>query len=65
VNSHLGDVYWRLGRQLEARFQWRRVLTLDPDPRIKAAAELKLAQGLGAEPGPKPAQSPVEGAPTP
>ena len=65
VNSHLGDVYWRLGRQLEARFQWRRVLTLDPDPRIKAAAELKLAQGLGAEPGLKPAQVPAEGAPTP
>jgi Flp pilus assembly protein TadD len=49
VNSHLGDVYWRLGRQLEARFQWRRVLTLDPDPKIKAATELKLAKGLDAE----------------
>jgi Flp pilus assembly protein TadD len=46
VNSHLGDVYWRLGRQLEARFQWQRVLTLDPDSKIKAAAEMKLAKGL-------------------
>ena len=65
VNSHLGDVYWRLGRQLEARFQWQRVLTLDPDPKIKAAAQLKLAQGLGPEtaaPVPAPA---AEGAPTP
>jgi Flp pilus assembly protein TadD len=59
VNSHLGDVYWRLGRQLEARFQWRRVLTLEPDAKVKAATELKLAKGLDAEtttPGDAPRQ---------
>jgi len=49
VNSHLGDVYWRLGRQLEARFQWQRVLTLDPDAKVKAATEYKLAKGLDPE----------------
>lgn len=65
VNSHLGDVYWRLGRQLEARFQWQRVLTLDPDPKIKASAQLKLAQGLGPETGPNPPSAAAEGAPTP
>jgi tetratricopeptide (TPR) repeat protein len=57
VNSHLGDAYWRTGRQLEARFQWKRVLTLDADAKTKAAAELKIAQGLGPEPAesaPKP-----------
>ena len=46
VNSHLGDVYWRVGRRLEARFQWQRVLTLEADPHTRAAAEFKLAQGL-------------------
>jgi tetratricopeptide (TPR) repeat protein len=65
VNSHLGDVYWRLGRLLEARFQWQRVLTLDPDPKIKAAAQLKLAQGLGPETGPNPAALAGERAPNP
>jgi Flp pilus assembly protein TadD len=47
INNHLGDAYWRVGRQDEARFQWRRVLTLDPDAPIKADAEAKLARGLG------------------
>lgn len=27
VNEHLGDIYWRLGRKNEARFQWDRSLT--------------------------------------
>lgn len=46
VNNHLGDVYWKVGRQVEARYQWQRVLTLEADPKTRAAAELKLAQGL-------------------
>jgi tetratricopeptide (TPR) repeat protein len=50
VNSHLGDAYWQTGRRLEARFQWNRVLTLEADPKTKAAAELKLAQGLATDP---------------
>ncbi|HEY8617457.1 tetratricopeptide repeat protein [Phenylobacterium sp.] len=47
INNHLGDAYWMIGRKDEAVFQWRRVLTLDPDPKIKADAEAKLASGLG------------------
>ncbi|WP_374473085.1 tetratricopeptide repeat protein [Phenylobacterium sp.] len=47
INNHLGDAYWMVGRKDEAVFQWRRVLTLDPEPRIKADAEAKLASGLG------------------
>jgi Flp pilus assembly protein TadD len=47
INNHLGDAYWRVGRRDEAQFQWRRVLTLDPDPKIKADAEAKLKNGLG------------------
>ena len=46
VNNHLGDAYWRVGRLTEARFQWRRVLTLEPSAKLKAEAEAKLQSGL-------------------
>ncbi len=49
INNHLGDAYWRVGRKDEAEFQWRRVLTLDPEPQMKADAEAKLASGLGPD----------------
>lgn len=57
VNDHLGDAYWRVGRRTEAQFQWRRVLSLDPEPALKARAEAKLASPLGpdAPAGPPPA----------
>ena len=48
VNGHLGDAYWKVGRALEARFQWQRVLSLEPDDQQKAEAEAKLKDGLGA-----------------
>jgi Flp pilus assembly protein TadD len=46
VNNHLGDAYWRVGRKLEARFQWTRVLSLDPSAKLKAEVEGKLKSGL-------------------
>ncbi|MEO8114033.1 MAG: tetratricopeptide repeat protein, partial [Phenylobacterium sp.] len=46
INNHLGDAYWKAGRRDEAQFQWRRVLTLKPDDKIRASAEAKLASGL-------------------
>ncbi|HYE46460.1 MAG TPA: tetratricopeptide repeat protein [Caulobacter sp.] len=46
INDHLGDAYWQVGRQIEARFQWTRVLQLKPDEAIKAKAEEKLENGL-------------------
>lgn len=49
LNDHLGDAYWRAGRRLEARYQWRRVLTLKGEPGEHAAAEKKLAEGLPAQ----------------
>jgi tetratricopeptide (TPR) repeat protein len=52
VNNHLGDAYWRVGRRLEARFQWDRVLTLDPSPKLKAEVEAKLKSGLDGPPAP-------------
>lgn len=53
INGHLGDAYWKVGRKDEAEFQWRRVLTLKPDDKVKAATEAKLASGLGPD-GPTP-----------
>jgi tetratricopeptide (TPR) repeat protein len=50
INNHLGDAYWMVGRKDEAAFQWRRVLTLKPDDKIKTDAEKKLASGLGPTP---------------
>lgn len=52
VNNHLGDAYWRVGRRIEARYQWSRVLTLEPDTKLKAEAEAKLKNGLGPIQGP-------------
>jgi tetratricopeptide (TPR) repeat protein len=49
VNNHLGDAYWRVGRRLEAEYQWRRVLSLEPDAKTKAAVEAKLKDGLEPE----------------
>jgi Flp pilus assembly protein TadD len=47
INNHLGDAYWRVGRRIEAEYQWRRVLTLEPDDRIKTDVEAKLSSGQG------------------
>jgi len=47
INNHLGDAYWRVGRRDEAQFQWRRVLTLEPEAKLKAEVEAKLEGGLG------------------
>lgn len=55
INNHLGDAYWKVGRRDEAQFQWRRVLTLEPDPKVKAEVEAKIAQGLGGDGRPAPA----------
>jgi Flp pilus assembly protein TadD len=50
VNGHLGDAYWRIGRKVEARYQWQRVLSLEPDAKQKAEAEAKLKDGLDGPP---------------
>jgi tetratricopeptide (TPR) repeat protein len=48
INNHLGDALWMVGRKDEAVFQWKRVLTLKPDAKIRAEAERKIASGLDA-----------------
>jgi tetratricopeptide (TPR) repeat protein len=42
INGHLGDAYWAVGRKLEATFQWRRALTLNPEPDDAARIEVRL-----------------------
>jgi Flp pilus assembly protein TadD len=49
INNHLGDAYWKVGRKDEALFQWRRVLSLQPDAKIKADAETKIASMQGPD----------------
>jgi tetratricopeptide (TPR) repeat protein len=55
INDHLGDAYWHAGRFVEARFQWRRALSLKPDPESVPKIEAKLKTGLAVsrveEPG--------------
>lgn len=61
LNDHLGDAYWRVDRKDEARFQWGRVLTLEPEEGLRKEAQRKLKEGLDAPPGgeaPKVAATP-------
>jgi Flp pilus assembly protein TadD len=49
INEHLGDVYWKVGRKNEARFQWERALSLDIEEPQRAAIRKKLERGLAQE----------------
>ena len=33
INDHLGDAYWKVGRTLEAKFQWNARQGLEPRAR--------------------------------
>jgi len=50
INDHLGDAYWAAGRRNEARFQWQRALTTDPEAEEIPKIEAKLRDGLPATP---------------
>jgi tetratricopeptide (TPR) repeat protein len=45
INAHLGDAYWAAGRKIEARFQWQRALTFNPEPDDAAKLAAKLNTG--------------------
>ena len=51
INDHLGDAYWRVGRKLEARFQWRRAMnnSEESEAELKTTIEEKLVHGLPQE----------------
>ncbi len=46
INDHLGDAYWRVGRKIEARFQWQHALDNGAEEGEKQAILDKLAIGL-------------------
>jgi hypothetical protein len=46
LNDHLGDAFWRVKREREARFQWEQALTLKPEPEEAEKIQRKLAKGL-------------------
>lgn len=50
IQWHLGDAYAAVGRTLEAEFQWRRALELDPDPEEIDLLNRRLELGLEAGP---------------
>ena len=45
INDHLGDAYWRVGRQNEARFQWRHALSLKQADTKGDHIEYKIING--------------------
>lgn len=48
INDHLGDAYWAVDRKIEAEFQWRRALSLDPEEAEAERIRRKLEIGLDA-----------------
>ena len=46
LNDHLGDAFWRVGRKLEARYQWNRALILKPKETLRTQIDNKLENGL-------------------
>ncbi len=48
LNGHLGDAYWAAGRRVEAMDQWRRALSLNPEPQEKTRIEGRMHAGDAA-----------------
>jgi Flp pilus assembly protein TadD len=46
INDHLGDAYWKVGRKLEARFQWNIARSVDETGNVAERVGPKLAEGL-------------------
>ncbi len=57
IGEHLGDVYWRVGRKLEAKFQWQHAKDNKPEPEDLKRIEDKLVNGLPDEAPLTPAQN--------
>ena len=49
INDHLGDAYWKVGRKLEARFQWERAKNHSKDEDQISDISQKLASGLSGD----------------
>ncbi len=46
INDHLGDAYWRVGRQIEARGPWEKAERLSDDKALTEKLRIKLRDGL-------------------
>ena len=47
VNDHYGDILWKLNRNIQARYFWNYVLSLDDaDEDIKKNINIKITDGL-------------------
>jgi len=46
INDHFGDALWMVGRRIEARFQWKRSLSFEPEEEAAIRIRRKLADGL-------------------
>ncbi len=47
VNDHYGDVLWKNGKEIQARYYWNYVLSLDQtEKKLKTRIEEKLVKGL-------------------
>ncbi len=46
INDHLGDAYWRVGRKLEAQFEWNHARDLKPEPEDLTRILKKIESGL-------------------
>jgi len=56
INDHLGDAYWRVGRRIEARFQWSHARDSDPEPEDLKRILSKLTDGLKDDDSPAAVQ---------
>ena len=47
VNDHYGDVLWKLGRKIQARYFWNNTLKLDGvEDEMKKKISIKMISGL-------------------
>ena len=49
INDHLGDAYWKVGRKLEAKFQWNHARDLSPEPEDLEKILKKIEFGMVEE----------------
>jgi hypothetical protein len=66
INDHLGDIYWKTDRKLEALFQWNHARDLGPEPEDLPKILEKIERGLSedknetAAPASMPAETPAK-----
>ena len=47
VNDHYGDVLWKNGKEIQARYYWNYVLSLEEtEDKLKKSIEVKLIKGI-------------------